>query len=220
MDLNQEALLLWNKGRANEAVATLFKAIDEKPEQAEAYYNLINVLISAQKFSDAKVVLETAVEKFTEEESFLYAYGNWHYQQGQYKEALIHYLNVFQHQDSLFRGEAAAMIGQCYMALQQPKLALAYLLEAEINHPIDTTILLMIGNGLLQTKSFVDAESYFNKVIVLDQENAEAWFKKGLAKRALRHDPEEVKQCLQKAKQLDSERFLTYVKQLKEIEEE
>lgn len=218
MDLNQKALSLWNEGKATEALEVLFRAIDEEPMNKEGYYNLISVLIAAKKFADAKVVLDTAVKKFAAEDSFLYAYGNWYYQQHHYTKAVKSYLQVFQQQKSLFKGEAAAMIGQCYLALQQPKLALAYLLEAEVHHPGDKTILMMIGNSLLQTKSFVDAERYFDKVLGLDEENAEAWFKKALTKRALQHKPEEVKLCLQKAKQLDPEKFLTYTKQLKEIE--
>ena len=218
MDLNQKALSLWNEGKANEALEALFKAIDEEPTKKEGYYNLISLLIAARKFADAKAVLDTAGEKFAEEESFWYAEGNWYYQQQHYTEALDSYLQVFQQHKSLFRGEAVAMIGQCYLALQQPKLALAYLLEAEVHHPSDTPILLMIGNSLLQAESFLDAERYFDKVIALDEKNAEAWFKKGLAKRALQQDPEKVKMCLQKAKQLDPEKFLTYAQQLKEIE--
>ncbi|MFL2134617.1 tetratricopeptide repeat protein [Desemzia sp. FAM 24101] len=218
MDLNQKALALWNDGKAAEALELLFRAIDEEPNEKEGYYNLISLLIAAKKFADAKAVLEMADEKFAAEESFLYAYGNWHYQQQHYTEALNNYLSVFQQQKSIFKGEAAAMIGQCYLALHQPKLALAYLLEAEVHHPEDTMILLMIGNSLLQTESFLDAESYFDKVIALDEKNAEAWFKKGLAKRVLQQDPKEGKDCLQKAKQLDPKQFLTYAQQLKEIE--
>lgn len=218
MDLNQKALSLWNEGKASEALETLFKAIDEEPNKKEGYYNLVSLLIAAKKFADAKAVLDTAGEKFPEEESFLYAYGNWHYQQNNYTNALDSYVQVFGKPDSFFKGEAAAMIGQCYLALQQPKLALAYLLEAEVHHPKDTTILLMLGNSLLQTESFLDAERYFGKVIALDEKSAEAWFKKGLALRARQQDPEEVKVCLQKAKQLDPEKFLTYAQQLKEIE--
>lgn len=218
MDLNQKALWLWNEGKAAEALEALFRAIDEEPNEKEGYYNLVSLLIAGKKFADAKAVLNTAGEKFTKEESFLYAYGNWHYQQRHYTEALNCYLQVFQQPNNLFKGEAAAMIGQSYLALQQPKLALAYLLEAEVYHSSDKTILLMIGNSLLQTESFLDAESYFDKVIALDEEDAEAWFKKALTKRALQRDPKEVKECLQKAKQLDPEKFLTYAKQLKEIE--
>lgn len=218
MDLNQEALSLWNKGQANEAVAMLFKAIDEEPDKKESYYNLINVLIAAEKFADAKAVLDAVEEKFGAEEAYLYAYGNWHYQQQNFSKALENYQKVFQQKETVLAKEAAAMIGQCYFVLEQPKMAVAYLLEAEAYFPEDKRVLLLIGNSLLQTESFSDAERYFDKVVSIDDTNAEAWFKLALAKRALGQDPDEVKKCLQKAKELDPETFLHYIKQLKEIE--
>lgn len=218
MDGNQEALLLWNKGKASEAITALFKVIDQEPNRPDGYYNLIQLLIAAKKFADAKAVLEQAQEKFPDSSSFLFAKGNWHYQQQQYQEALAAYTNVFQNKRNNLAGDAAAMIGQSYLALQKPKLALAYLLEAEAALPKDSSILLMIGNTLLQTESFQDAESYFDKAVAIDKENSEAWFKKGLAKRALGDNPAEVRACFKKAKALDEELFLTYVKQLKDID--
>lgn len=218
MDLNQKALSLWNQGQANEAVTMLFKAIDEEPDKKESYYNLITVLIAAKKFSDAQAVLDAVKEKFGVEEAYVYAYGNWHYQQQEFLKALEDYQKVFQYKESVLSKESAAMIGQCYFALGQPRMALAYLLEAEAYFPEDKEVLLLIGDCLLQTESFSDAERYFDKVINLVDTSAEAWFKLSLAKRALNKDPNEVKRYLQKAKELDPEAFLFYVNQLKEIE--
>lgn len=218
MDWNKEALLLWNDGKANEAITALFKVINREPNRQEGYYNLIQLLIATKKFADADAVLQQAQEKFADSSSFLYAKGNWYYQQQQFREALDAYADVFQHRQADLAGEAAAMMGQCYLALQKPKLALAYLLEAETAFPEDTSILLMIGNALLQTESFQAAERYFDKVTAIDKKNGEAWFKKALAKRALGDNPEEVRASFKKAKALDEELFLTYVKQLKDID--
>lgn len=220
MDWNQQALSLWNEGRGNEAVTALFKAIEQQPNDPDSYYNLIQLLIAGDKFADAAGVLETAQEKFPRNVSFIFTKGNWHYEQQQFSEALACYEDVFQRKEHTLAGEATVMLGQCYLALKQPKLALVYLLEAEVLFPGEENIWLMMGDALLQTGSFSDAGRYFNKVIIADETNAEAWFKKGLTKRTLNHDPDGVNECFRKARELDEELFLSFVKQIKNIDDE
>lgn len=220
MDWNEQALSLWNEGKGNEAVSALFKAIEQQPNDPDGYYNLIQLLIAGDKLADAAGVLETAQEKFPRDRAIVFAKGNWHYEQQQFTEALACYEDVFQHKEHPLAGEAAAMMGQCYLSLNQPKLALVYLLEAETQFPEDKAIWQMMGDALLQTGSFSDAGRYFNKVIMIDETNAEAWFKKGLTKRTLNHDPDEVNQCFKKARELDEELFLSFVKQIKNIDDD
>lgn len=219
MNWNQKALLSWNEGKANEAISTLFKAIEQQPNDPDGYYNLIQLFIAGKKFADAKGVLDLAQEKFPGKDQFVYAKGNWHYQQQQYKEALKEYEDVFHHRDSPLAGEATAMMGQSYLALRQPKQALVYLLEAEAQFPEDRAIWMMIGDALLQTQSFSDAGRYFNKVITADDSHAEAWFKKGLTKRALNHNSDEVKECFKKSKEANEEMYLAFVSQLKDVDD-
>ncbi|SFH85090.1 tetratricopeptide repeat protein [Pisciglobus halotolerans] len=218
MDRNHRAFQLWETGKVNEAIALLFQEIDETSDNRNSYYNLATILILSRKFEDAEVVLVEAEKKFPQDEMMLYAFGNLYYQKEDYPLAIQYFKKVNQLKHSLLKEETNRMMGQTYLAMDDPQKALVYLLQAESTAGQDPTILMMIGNALMQTGFFTEAERYFERTTHLSKDNDEAWFKRGVCRFASENSLKEAEPYFNKAKTINPVRFEEQIKQFKQIE--
>ncbi|MCO6017533.1 hypothetical protein CKN86_11535 [Carnobacterium divergens] len=217
MDRNQKAFQLWEQGQPTEAIELLFKEIDTHPENMDSYYNLATMLMLAQKYEDAKAVLTLANEKKANQSKILYGFGNLYYQTADYSQGIYYFSQVFT-QSETFKKDAAIMLGQSYLALEQPKKALVYLLTAFQLDETDSELALLLGNVFLQTEAFQEAYTYYDHTSKLNQENSEAWFKKGLMGMVLAKDKEKIEADFQRSQELNPIYYQQNLNQLQEIE--
>lgn len=110
------------------------------------------------------------------------------------------------------------MLGQSYLALEQPKKALVYLLTAFQLDETDSELALLLGNAFLQTEAFKEAYTYYDLTSKLNQENNEAWFKKGLMGMVLGNEKETIEADFQKSQELNPGYYQQNLTKLEEIE--
>lgn len=215
MNRNHKAFQLWEKGEFNEAIQLLIEEINDNPDNSDSYYNLATMFILGKKYEDAEAILETAVEKYPEDPIFVYAFGNLYYEIKDYSTSLTYFNQVIQFTETPLKKDAMVMIGQNYLALNQSKKALAYFLSAYEEDSLDLTVILFIGNTLMQLGSFKEAKRYFELSLEQAPQNDEAWFKRGVVGMALKEDDSSVKQYFNKAKELDP---ITYGKRIEKLQ--
>lgn len=215
MNRNHEAFQLWEKGEFNEAIQLLIEEINDNPANSDSYYNLATMFILGKKYEDAKAILETAIEKYPENSIFVYAFGNLYYEIEDYSTSLTYFNQVIQFTETPLKKDAMVMIGQNFLALNQSKKALAYFLSAYEEDPLDLTVILIIGNTLMETGSFNEAKHYFELSIEQAPKNDEAWFKRGVVGMALKEEDNSVKHYFDKAKELNP---ITYGKRLEQLQ--
>ena len=97
-------------------------------------------------------------------------------------------------------------------------MALAYFLSAYEEDKLDKTLILLIGNTLMQLGTFEEAKKYFELSIEQSPQNDEAWFKRGVVGMALKEEVDSLKQYFDKAKELDPIKYEERTKQLQAIE--
>ena len=217
MERNHQAFQLWEKGKVQEAIELLFFEIEKNSNNRDSYYNLASILTLSHKYDDAEAVLETAIEKYPNENIFLYAFGNLSYKKKEYQKAIDYYNKTKQLENNNLKKEITLMLGQTYFAMNQPKKALVYLLQIEITLNDDSSILMMIGNCFLQTGFFKEAESRFKQVTKIEKENDDAWFRLGVC-NYVENNKEKAKSYFEQAKQVNPSHFIKLLTQFKEIE--
>lgn len=218
MNRNHEAFQLWEKGEFNKAIQLLMEEINDHPANSDSYYNLATMFILGKKYEDAKVILETAIEKYPEDPIFVYAFGNLYYEIENYQTSLEYFNQVIQFSETPLKKDAMVMIGQNFLALDQAKKALVYFLSAYEEDKLDMTVILFIGNTLMQLGSFKEAKQYFDISIDKAPQNDEAWFKRGVVGMALKEEQDSVDEYFNKAKELDPITYKERIEQLKAIE--
>ncbi len=110
------------------------------------------------------------------------------------------------------------MIGQNYLALDQSKKALVYFLSAYEDDKLDMTLILLIGNTLMQVGSFQEAKKYFELSMEQAPQNDEAWFKRGVVGMVLEEDLNSFQSFFNKSKELNPSRYEERIQQLTAIE--
>lgn len=218
MNQNHKAFQLWKNGQLNEAVQLLFEEIENNNENSDSYCNLASIFILAKKYEDAQVVLETALEKEPNHVELLYTFGNLYYQKNNPTKALIYFNQVLNGNGNSFKNDAVVMIGQCYLLLNEPKRALAYLLTAHEKNEKDSSILTLLGDCMMQINHFKQARQYYTKAYDLSPDNDEILFKRGLVGAALKEKPEKFNLFFEKAKTINPENYQKRLQKLKEIE--
>ena len=218
MERNHEAFQLWEQGEFNKAVQLLMKEINDNPDNNDSYYNLATMFILGHKYDDAKVILETAIEKYPNDPIFIYAFGNLYYELEDYQISLNYFNQVIQFIGTPLKKDAMVMIGQNYLALDQSKKALVYFLSAYEEDKLDMTLILLIGNTLLQLGSFKEAKKYFELSMEQAPKNDEAWFKRGVVGMVLEEDASVFDHFFKKAKELNPKKYEERIKQLTAIE--
>ncbi|SEK69298.1 Tetratricopeptide repeat-containing protein [Carnobacterium iners] len=218
MNQNHKAFQLWENGQLNEAIQLLFKEIEKNSENSDAYCNLASLLILAKKYEDAQVVLETALKKYPKQLELLYAFGNLYYHKNNAIKALDYFIKVFNGNEVRLKEDATIMIGQCYLVLNNPKKALVYLLLAHENNKKDNSVILLLGDCMMQISYFNEAKNYYIKSLKLSPDNDEALFKRGLVGAALKEKSENFTSFFEKSKELDPKKYEERLYQLKEIE--
>ena len=215
MERNHKAFQLWEQGEFNQAIQLLMEEINDNPDNSDSYYNLATMFILGHKYDDAKAILETAIEKYPNDSIFIYAFGNLYYELENYQVSLNYFEQVTQFQETPLKKDAMVMIGQNYLALDQSKKALVYFLSAYEEDKLDMTLILLIGNTLMQVGSFQEAKKYFELSLEQAPQNDEAWFKRGVVGMALKEEDHSVKHYFDKAKELNP---ITYGKRLEQLQ--
>lgn len=218
MNRNHEAFQLWDRGKFNEAVQLLMEEINDNTKNSDSYYNLATMFILGKKYEDAKAILETAIEKYPDNPIFVYAFGNLYYETEDYSLSLAYFNQVIQFKETPLKKDAMVMVGQNHLALNQPKKALVYFLSAYEADKLDLTLILLIGNTLMQIGSFKEAKEYFELSIEQAPQNDEAWFKRGVVGMVLEEDASVFQPYFNKSKELNFSRYEERIKQLTAIE--
>jgi tetratricopeptide (TPR) repeat protein len=218
MNQNHKAFQLWGNGQLNEAVQLLFEEIEKNSENSDAYCNLASILILAKKYEDAQVVLETALKKDPKHLELLYTFGNLYYYKNNAKKALDYFFKVFNGNKISLREDATIMIGQCYLVLTNPEKALVYLLLAHENNKKDNSVILLLGDCMMQISHFNEAKNYYIKSLELSPDSDEALFKRGLVGAVLKEKSEVFTSFFEKSKELNPKKYEERLYQLKNIE--
>ena len=218
MERNHKAFQLWEQGEFNQAIQLLMEEINDNPDNSDSYYNLATMFILGHKYDDAKAILETAIEKYPNDSIFIYAFGNLYYELENYQVSLNYFEQVTQFQETPLKKDAMVMIGQNYLALDQSKKALVYFLSAYEEDKLDMTLILLIGNTLMQVGSFQEAKKYFELSMEQAPQNDEAWFKRGVVGMVLEEDLNIFQPFFNKSKELNPSRYEERIKQLTAIE--
>lgn len=218
MERNHKAFQLWEQGEFNQAIQLLMEEINDNPDNSDSYYNLATMFILGHKYDDAKAILETAIEKYPNDSTFIYAFGNLYYELENYQVSLNYFEQVTQFQETPLKKDAMVMIGQNYLALDQSKKALVYFLSAYEEDKLDMTLILLIGNTLMQVGSFQEAKKYFELSMEQAPQNDEAWFKRGVVGMVLEEDLNIFQSFFNKSKELNPSRYEERIKQLTAIE--
>lgn len=218
MNRNHKAFQLWEQGKLNEAIRLLFEEIEEQTENSDSYCNLASILILAKKYEDAQAVLETALQKYPNHLELLYTFGNLYYYKNMPEKSLVYFERVFQAEETSLKNDAAIMIGQCYLMLENPKKALVYLLLAYPENPKDSLLLLLLGDCFMQTGHFKEAKGYFEQAVAVTPDNDEAWFKRGVIGMALNESATTVESFFKTSHELNPEAHLKRLQQLQAIE--
>ncbi|MDN5373144.1 MAG: hypothetical protein PWR19_2190 [Carnobacterium sp.] len=218
MERNHKAFQLWEQGEFNQAIQLLMEEINDNPDNSDSYYNLATMFILGHKYDDAKAILETAIEKYPNDSIFIYAFGNLYYELENYQVSLNYFEQVTQFQETPLKKDAMVMIGQNYLALDQSKKALVYFLSAYEEDKLDMTLILLIGNTLMQVGSFQEAKKYFELSMEQAPQNDEAWFKRGVVGMVLEEDLNIFQSFFNKSKELNPSRYEERIQQLTAIE--
>lgn len=218
MERNHKAFQLWEQGEFNQAIQLLMEEINDNPDNSDSYYNLATMFILGHKYDDAKAILETAIEKYPNDSIFIYAFGNLYYELENYQVSLNYFEQVTQFQETPLKKDAMVMIGQNYLALDQSKKALVYFLSAYEEDKLDMTLILLIGNTLMQVGSFQEAKKYFELSLEQAPQNDEAWFKRGVVGMVLEEDLNIFQSFFNKSKELNPSRYEERIQQLTAIE--
>ncbi len=218
MERNHKAFQLWEQGEFNQAIQLLMEEINDNPDNSDSYYNLATMFILGHKYDDAKAILETAIEKYPNDSIFIYAFGNLYYELENYQVSLNYFEQVTQFQETPLKKDAMVMIGQNYLALDQSKKALVYFLSAYEEDKLDMTLILLIGNTLMQVGSFQEAKKYFELSLEQAPKNDEAWFKRGVVGMVLEEDLNIFQSFFNKSKELNPSRYEERIQQLTAIE--
>ena len=218
MNRNHKAFQLWEQGKLNEAIRLLFEEIEEQTENSDSYCNLASILILAKKYEDAQAVLETALQKYPNHLELLYTFGNLYYSKTMPEKSLMYFEHVFQAEETSLKNDAAIMIGQCSLMLENPKKALVYLLVAYSENPKDSLLLLLVGECFMQTGHFKEAKGYFEQAVAATPDNDEAWFKRGVIGMALNESTTTVESYFKTSHELNPEAHLKRLQQLQAIE--
>ncbi|MCF6514872.1 tetratricopeptide repeat protein [Lactobacillus sp. S2-2] len=195
----------------------LIKAINEKPDNYEAYYELSSLLIKLQNFTQAEELLMKALGMFADtnkkaKDLLTYGLGNVYYSAGEYEKAIKQFTEV---KDKELKTDSYIMMAQSYIAKSDYKRALVFLLTAKDYRKQDPEINQMLGESLLALGDFKQSAEFYDQILNYDPNNGKANFDRGLVAMVL---GEHYANYFSKAEKYDKDNYDRKQSRIQDIE--
>ncbi|WP_413627090.1 tetratricopeptide repeat protein [Fructilactobacillus vespulae] len=203
--------------QTEETLHKLVKDIDDNPHDYHTYYDLSVFLIQLQSYTQAEELLMKALGLFADrskkaKNTLTYGLGNVYYSAGETNKAIQQFQQVT---DKSLQFDAYVMLAQSYMAQNDYKRALIFLLTAQPQAKQDESLNLLIGQCLLAEGDFAQAANYYEKVLKSNPDQKEANFSCGLIAMTTDGD---YKTYFNKVEQLDPVYFKEQQSKIADIE--
>ncbi len=166
-------VVLKDLGNVQEAELLFRKAIEIKPDFADAYFNLGNILRDLGNVQEAELLFRKAIEikpDFTRAHSNLALLLKY---LGKLKDAEASQLNAIKINPEL--GENYSNLGKIYKDLGKYEEAELSLIKAIELNPALEEAYLNLGNVLMISGKYMDAEKFLNKAIKIKSDYAIAY---------------------------------------------
>lgn len=195
----------------------LVKAIDEKPDNYQAYYELSAFLIKLQNFSQAEELLMKSLGMFADsnkkaEDLLIYGLGNVYYSAGEFEKAIKQFNSVKDHN---LKCDSYIMMAQSYIAKDDYKHGLVFLLTAKDYRKQDPEINQLIGECLLALGDFQQSAEFYDQILRSKPNDGKANFDRGLVSMVL---GEKYADYFAKAEKYDKANFDQKQSRIQDIE--
>jgi len=173
------------KQASERAVHQLVQQITAHPGEFEPYYELATALVDLKSYAQAEELLMKALGLFAAQpaavERLHYGLGNVYYAAEDYPKAIAQ----FDQLNAQLKGAGYLMIAQSHMANGDHKRALVFALTALSSQPKDPATLQVVAENLLAVGDMSQAAQYYDQLLALDPQNAQATFDRGLVAMVL-----------------------------------
>jgi tetratricopeptide (TPR) repeat protein len=177
-------------GRPVDAIPALRRAYELAPTNPDFAYDLIVVLLKAERSDEAGRVLAQARRQFPNSAKIHAASGMHAYLKGSNAEAAREYEAATKLEPAA--ADLWAALGDVDAATDRfAKAESAYSRSIELD-PKSSEYLVKAGRNLLKLQRTAEAESYFRKALVIDAQDAEAQFELGKLVAARGDDPSAI----------------------------
>jgi tetratricopeptide (TPR) repeat protein len=178
---------LAQKGRLDEAVEQLQKALELNPSFAEAHYNLGHVLVQKGQMDEAIAQYQKALELNPDYPDAHYNLGNVLVEKGQVDEAIAQYQKALQLNPNFVR--AYNNLGFALFTKGQPDEAIAQYQKALGISPNFADAHYNLGVALVQRGQLDEAIAQFQEAVRLNPDNTSARNNLARAQAMARHAP-------------------------------
>jgi tetratricopeptide (TPR) repeat protein len=167
------------KGNLDEAIVHFQKALEIKPDYAEAHNNLGNVLLQKGSVDEAIVHYQKALEIKPDYAEACYNLGNALLQKDNVDEALVHFQKALDINPNYV--EAHNNLGIALLRKDNVDKALVHFQKALEINPDNAEAHYNLGTALLKKGSVDEAISHFQKSLEIKPDHAEAHYNLGTA---------------------------------------
>ena len=188
--LNLLGMVAYQVGKIDIAVELITKAINTKPDYAEAHFNLGNALQALERSDEAIVHFQKVIDIKPD-------YADAHNNLGsalqalqRLDEAVVHYQKAIDNKPDL--ATAHSNLGNALQELERHDEAVVHFLKAIYIKPDLATAHNNLGNALQALERFDEAVVHYQKAIDIIPDYAEAHFNLGIALKALKRLGEAV----------------------------
>lgn len=166
LDNNQRAITYMQQGKWQQALDIFTTQLNKDKTNLEALVNSAIILSKNKHIAEAEKLLQQAIVYHPHSSLALATLAHIYYEQQQYQTAI----KLYQQAISLDKQDANNyyMLGKSMVALQQPKLALAYLQSAHDLSPKDDDITMALSLCLCQLKLYQVAVPLLQHLIKTD----------------------------------------------------
>ena len=203
MGHNEEAIQALEAGNFEKAVAEFIQAAEEAPDDPVGYVNVGNVFASLGDVEKAEPFFQKALTLDSEMGTAFYGLANLYYNQERFDEATTLYEKAIQ--CGVKEADAYFMLGKSLESAGKGRLALPYLQTAIELAPDDHEIRLSYGILLANEGVYEVAEGEFQKILEVQENNADAHFNLGYLYAVSTEDKERALHHLERAYTIEPE---------------
>lgn len=194
---NEEGIKAMQEERFEDAVKAFTQAIEQKPEETVGYINFGNLLAGMGDVERAERFFQKAISLDEEAATAYYGLANLYYNNERYEEAAKIYERSIR--AGIEGADAYYMLAKSFEHAGNVKLALPYMQRAAELAPEDIQVRLANAILMASLEMFDFAKPELEAVLVLDENNADAYYNLGVLYAVSTDDVEAAKTHLLKA---------------------
>lgn len=189
------AEVLRDRGRLESSRRYYLQALRQNPQSVQTLLDLADLLIEMNRFDEAGGKIRRALEIAPDQPAGYLYQGMWLMAAGQSDEAIKAYNRALS-LDNRLPG-VHLRLAEAYRAKNDLHRMQWHLRQELLLRPVDSSLLLKVGNQLLDCHDYRTAIACFKRMASVDPENAAAWQNLAVAQFAAGRDIDGITSCQQ-----------------------